>query len=80
MSDEDRLIEEGAMIWLRERDGLPTTIWRCRFRQMAAELFAQIPTTPTHECRVLTHRMPDRKCLAAGDDTWTPDPELTTYE
>ncbi len=78
MSDEDRLIEEGAMIWLRERDGLPTTIWRCRFRQMAAEMFAQMQPTRQDEAREALMRAPDRKCLAAGDDSWNPEPEPFT--
>jgi hypothetical protein len=78
MSDEDRLIEEGAMIWLRERDGLPTTIWRCRFRQMVAEMFAQMQPARQDEARVPLLHAPDRKCLAASDDTWTPEPEPFT--
>ena len=78
MSAEDMLIEEAAMIWHRERDGLPTTIWRCRFRQMLGELFTQMQPVLQHGPQAAQLRAPDRKCLAAGDDTWNPEPEPFT--
>lgn len=77
MTAEDMLIEEAAMIWHRERDGLPTTIWRCRFRQMAAEVFGRpLPQPPQPQFRENQQPRPDRKCLAAHDNTFETDPEL----
>jgi len=64
----DTLIEEAAMIWLRERDNLPCSIRRIRLKQMIDEQASPTPTRPPIPST--TPRITDFKSRAANDDTF----------
>lgn len=69
MSTLDELIEEAAYIWLNERDDQPCSIRRARLRLMCHELAASEPLNTAMLNAAPRKPQPDRKMLAAHDDT-----------
>lgn len=66
------ILEEAAIIWLRERDGEPTSIRRARLDLMlheyATQLFATLENSPPAPPPMPRRpRLPDWKKLAAHD-------------
>lgn len=66
----DQLIEEAALIWLHERDGMPCSIRRARLRLMCHEFAAAEPLNTAMLNAASRPRQPDRKMLAAHDDSF----------
>lgn len=69
MNGWDELIEEAAMIWLHERDGVLCSLRRARLRLMCHELAASEPlnATPAPQPKKTP---PDWQMLAANDHTF----------
>lgn len=71
----DDLIEEAAMIWLRERDRLPCSIRRQRLMLMIGELTGTRTAAPVPSDAHPRFPQPDRRMLAANDHSLDPDDE-----